>query len=138
MNNFYITDKDFINTKSYQDFISANKGMGILKIRASAANSAVPISNLKVTVSTIIDNNNVIFFEGYTNSSGVIENISLPAPLTNISDLTVPNKTVYNVVAVYNGDDIKQTYKVNIYDKIVVIQNINIVPPMKVSGVMWQ
>lgn len=138
MNNIYITDENFINTKSYQDFMNANKGVGILKIRASAANSAIPISNLKITVLKVIDNNNVIFYEGVTNESGVIENINLPAPSSNISDLTVPESMTYDIIAIYNGDNIRQTYKVNIYDKIVVIQNINIVPPMKVSGEMWQ
>ena len=138
MNNIYITDENFINTKSYQDFMNANKGVGILKIRASAANSAIPISNLKITVLKVIDNNNVIFYEGVTNESGVIENINLPAPSSNISDLTVPESMTYDIIAIYNGDNMRQTYKVNIYDNIVVIQNINIVPPMKVSGEMWQ
>lgn len=138
MNNFYITDDNFINSKSYQDYMQINRGRGVLKIRASAANQAIPINNLKITVSAVIDNKNVIFYEGYTNSSGVIENILLPAPIANNNDLTVPNKATYDVSALYNEADINQTYKVNIYDNIVVIQTINIVPPMKVSGAIWQ
>ena len=137
MNNYYITDENYTKSKSYQAYLNNNKGRGILKIRASAANQAIPISNLKITVSTIIDNNNVIFYEGYTNTSGVIENITLPAPVQNRSDLVTPANATYDVTAIYESN-MNQNYKVNIYDNIVVIQNINIVPPMKVSGAMWQ
>ena len=83
MNTYNFNDASFKNTSSYQNFISANPSEGYLKVRASAASQALPISGLKIVVSKIIDGNKVIFFEGTTDSSGVIEKITLPAPKLN-------------------------------------------------------
>ena len=131
MNTYNISDQNFINSVTYQQFIRQNPSQGYLKIRAFAANQAIPISGLKVIVSTIIDNDNVIFFFFFTNSSGVIENIILPAPKLNPNDLDVPNSIIYDVSITYMPDNFNQTYKVNIYENLGVIQNINIVPDMK-------
>ena len=68
MNTFNINDQSFINSKVYQDFLKENPGSGYLKIRAFTANQAIPISGLNIIISKNIDNNNVIFFEGTTNS----------------------------------------------------------------------
>ena len=128
--NYNFNDKEFQNTDIYKKFIEDNPKVGYLKIRASAANSAVPIENLKVVVSKNIDGNNVIFFEGLTNNSGVIEKITLPAPVLNSNDLTVPNSTSYDIKTIYEPDNITGLYQINIYDNLYVIQNINIVPKM--------
>lgn len=134
MNNFNINDEDFINTKLYQDFLRDNPSRGFLRVRAFAASQAVPISGLRVVVSTNIGGNNVIFFEGYTNSSGIIDQITLPAPTLDSNNLDAPNKTTYNVVATYLPDNISSVYKVNMYENIYVVQNINIVPDMSMGG----
>lgn len=128
MNTYNINDEEFKNSASYQEFIKNNPSQGYLKIRAYAASGAIPIEGLKVVVSTNIDNNKVIFFEGYTNESGVIEKITLPAPKLDISNLTIPITTIYDVSATYVPDNLKLLYKVNIYENIYVVQNINIVP----------
>ena len=75
MNIVYFNDQNFINTETYKKFINDNKGIGFLNIRAYAASSAVPISSLNVTVSKILDNQKVIFFEGATDLSGIISDI---------------------------------------------------------------
>ena len=95
-----------------------NSGIGNLKIRAYAASLALPVSGLEVTVSTIVDNYNVIFFTGKTDASGMIENIELPAPILG-NNLVIPNTITYNILAGNNN------YSVNMYDGICVIQNIN-------------
>ena len=133
MNIYNFNDEGFKNTQIYQNFINDNPGIGYLKIRASAASQAIPISNLKVVVSKTIGNDKIIFFEGTTNSSGVIEKIALPAPKQNTDDLTAPNSTTYDIDAKYEPDNLKDIYKVNIYDNIYVIQRINVVPTLNVS-----
>ncbi len=99
-----------------------------MKIRASAANSAVPISGLNVIVSKIIDNNKIIFFEGSTDSSGVIEKIILPVPSISGGDLVAPKGNTYDISTNYIQDNIINNYKVNVYENVYVVQNINIVP----------
>lgn len=126
MNNVNITDSNFISTIVYKKFMIENTGRGILNIRASFANQALPITNLKVVVSKEIENYNVIFYEGVTNISGLIEKISLPTPPKENDDLIAPKNTTYKITTLYNNRE--YTYVVNMYDEICVVQNINIVP----------
>lgn len=120
-----------MNNKTYQEFIKENPVKGYLKIRAFAASEAVPIEGVKIIVYHLIDEDKVIFFEGKTNKSGVIEKISLPAPKLNPNNMEKPQNTKYDVEATYNN--IKLIYKVNIYEDICVMQNINIIPEIKVG-----
>ena len=128
---YNLNDKDFLNSELYKSFINSNSRVGFLKIRAYAASGAVPISGLSVVVSKDIGGNKVIFFEGATNDSGVIERISLPAPRIDSDNLVSPILTTYDISAVYEGEN--KLYKVNVYDGIYVVQNINLTP--NINGV---
>lgn len=130
---YNINDKDFINSELYKSFINANPALGFLKIRAFAASQAIPISGLSVEVSKNIGGNKVIFFEGVTNESGVIERIPLPVPRIGTDNMMAPVITVYDVNTTYDGEG--RLYKVNIYDNIYVVQNINVTPNIS-YGVM--
>ncbi len=132
MKTYLFNDDEFKKTNSYQNFISANPEEGYLKIRAYAASGALPISDLKIVVSKVIDNNNIVFYEGMTNSSGVIEKIPLPAPKLIANNLTAPQSEIYQIDATYQN--IKNKYQVNIYENIYVVQTINIVPTMDVMS----
>lgn len=128
MNTYNINDQTFLNSDLYQDFIKDNPKIGRLRIRAFAANEAVPIEGVNITVSTIYNDNNIIFYKGVTDSSGLIERIFLPAPLLVTNNLEIPNKRVYEILATYPKDNLNTVYKVNIYEDVCVVQNINIVP----------
>jgi len=123
---YNIGDKDFLNSELYKNFINANPGFGFLKIRAFAASQAVPISGMSVVVSKDIGGNKVIFFEGVTNESGVIERINLPVPRMDSDNMVSPILTTYDVNTSYEGES--RLYKVNVYDNIYVVQNINVTP----------
>lgn len=130
MNTYNINDANYINSENYKRYIEENPAIGYLKIRAYAASQAIPISNLKVVISKIIEEDNIIFFEGYTNESGVIEKIPLPVPRIDLSSMDTPMGTTYDIITTYKpGENV--TYKVNMYDNIYVVQNINVVPTMK-------
>ena len=128
MNTYSINDENFKNSDTYQKFLKENPKQGFLKIRANAANQAIPIEGVKITISKIIDNNNIIFFEGTTNESGMISKIKLPAPPIDINNLNIPNKATYDITAIYEKDNITNSYKVNIYEDVCVVQHINIIP----------
>ena len=134
MNTYNFNDDNFKNTEIYKQYIASNAGEGYLKIRAYAASGAIPINNLKIVVSKTINGNNIIFYEGLTDSSGTIERIPLPAPKQNSDDLVIPSSTTYDIKATYQIDNTTRTYKANIYDNIYVIQTISIVPTMNVMG----
>ena len=128
MNTYDINDNTFTSSKEFQDFMSQNPARGFLRIRAYAASGAIPISGLDVVISTIINNSKFIFFEGSTNESGIIDNISLPAPKLNTDNLDVPTKMIYDVEASYEPDNFRRKYQVNIYENVFVVQSINVGP----------
>jgi len=126
MNNVNLND--FIGSESYRRFINLNPGEGYLRIRAYAASGAIPIEGLRVVVSKDIDNQNVIFFEGETDESGMIERISLPAPITDNNNLVAPEAATYNISSTYTPNNTTERFNVSMYDGICVMQNISIVP----------
>ncbi len=132
MNTYNINDESFKKTETYINFINNNPGSGYLKIRAYAASQAIPII-LEVTVSKIIDNNRIIFYDGNTNSSGIIEKITLPTPKIDPDNMSAPTSITYEVTAKYN--DYINTYVVNMYENIYVIQTINVVPNNNLGGI---
>ena len=133
MNTVSVNDQEFFNSKLYQDFLRDNPKRGFLKIRAFSASQAIPVSGLKVVVSKNIGNNKVVFLEEYSNESGIIEKIELPTPTLNTNDLDVPNSISYDITATYLPDNASGIYKVNMYEDIYVVQNINVVPNMNVK-----
>ena len=134
MNIYNVNDSSFINSKIYKDYLNDNPEKGGLRIRAYAASGAIPISGVNIIISKVIDNNFVVFYNGVTDYSGLIEKVILPAPKLELSNLGVPKKATYDIKATYN--DIDRLYKVNIYENVCVVQNISITPDMSASGMM--
>ena len=113
------------NNELFQKFLSFNRGVGTLMIRANTAREALPVSNLKVLITTIYEGETLTLFEGYTDESGMIQNLSLPAPKIDNNNLIVPIATTYMIKASLNSQ-FEQSYFVNIYDGISVLQNISV------------
>ena len=128
---FNINDDNYKKTNAYVSFMNEHPSKGNLRVKASAASGAIPISGVKIVVTTLIENNNVIFYEGETDSSGLIDRISLPAKKLDSNNLEIPDKTVYSIRATYVPDNLSMTFNVNIYEGICVVQNINIVPELR-------
>lgn len=126
MNDINVDDPRLQSNVDYQNFIRDNPGRGYLKIRASSINEAIPASGINIKVSKVIGNNNVIFFEGATDLSGMINDIILPAPRAITNDLEVPKFSEYKITA--TGDDINQEYTISICCSITIIQYINVIP----------
>ncbi|MBR4618285.1 MAG: hypothetical protein IKO49_03170 [Bacilli bacterium] len=119
------------NDQSYQNFLNDNPGIGTLKIRATSASEAIPINNVLITVSKEIGNNTIIFFEGRTDESGMINGIKLPTPVRVESDEDVPKFTTYQLRAVYSNNSFDKTYDISLCCGVGVIQYINITPDIK-------
>ena len=122
----FYTDKLLESDAEYQEFIRNNPGNGYLKIRASSANEAVPVEGLNIKVSKEIGNNNIIFYEGKTDYSGMINDIILPAPMANMDDLVEPNFTEYKINA--TNANTQQEFSISICCGFTVIQYINVTP----------
>lgn len=127
----FYNDKSLDNDKDYQEFISNSPGKGYLKIRATSANEAVPVEGLNIRVSKDIGNNKIIFYEGVTDYSGMINDIVLPAPPSIKSDLEIPIFNTYRLEA-YNNI-FKQEYNISVCCSFTIIQYINVIPNMETS-----
>lgn len=132
MDSINFNDTLFQQSSMYQNFIKENAASGVLTIRAYAANKALPIEGMEVIVYKIMDNKRVIFFEGKTDNSGLIENITLPTPVVSSDDLIKPKSQDYNIEAIYDMQNLK--FKITMYSNISVNQNINVVPELRLDG----
>ena len=124
----YFDNEEFKNSSTYNNFININNGKGILKIEASTANEAYPLSGVEITISKKLDGNNVIFYKGVTNDSGIIDGIILPTreakeEVEDVSDILF---TTYDLVANYPKYNFNKLYDVSIFDDIKVIQPITV------------
>ena len=126
-NTFYVTNPDFLKTDIYQDFMMNHPGKGNLKIRAYAASEALPVSGLRIIISTEVGGDKIVFFEGQTDSSGMIPTINLPTPALDFSNLEVHKTISYQIKAI-SQNSTSQEFTVKMYDGICVVQNINFVP----------
>ena len=121
----YIYDsEEFRNTGIYKNFINMNQGNGILKIDAYTANGAYPLEGIKAKIYKDFGNNRVLFFEGITNSSGIIDNIILPTKELEkeINEASDIDFTTYDLEVRYDKYNLNKMYDVSIFDDIKVIQ----------------
>ena len=122
------TDEKLKSDQQYQSFLNENPGRGTLKIRATSASEAMPVGNVLITVSKEIGSNIVVFFEGETDESGMINGIVLPTPVRVSSDEEVPEFTTYKLRAIYTADKFDRVYDISLCCGVGVIQYINITP----------
>ena len=110
------------NQISYEDFLEQNPKTGFLKIQASWAQQAVPISGLWIHVAQEFMGERVLFFEGKTDPNGIIDGIVLPAPPKAESfDPKAPHPgAIYQVYASREGLS-PQRYEVEIFEDITTI-----------------
>lgn len=116
--------QEFKSTDMYEEFIKENSARGILKIEAHSSTNAYPLKNVRVVVSKMIENDKVIFYDGLTNESGIIENIILPTKVmtdevNSAADIIF---TTYDVEASYPDNSLEKDYNVSIFDNVKVIQ----------------
>ncbi len=131
---YNINDLNFINSNLYREFKKENPSYGYLRIRAYQANEALPISGMKIIIKTRFMGNEIIFFEGETNSSGLIERIELPAPKVILDNMVIPKEIKYEVEAIYKKENFNYIYEVKMYEGICVVQNINVNPKTLEAG----
>lgn len=131
--------EEFKQTPEYQVFIKENPGMGTLKVLAFTAYQAVPIPGVEIVVTKDFGNNKVVFFEGYTDESGTIENIKLPAPTNKYDPITQQpaGHILYDLAAISEGYETIKKYNIDIYDNINSIQYVKMIPQVEFKGVKF-
>ena len=125
-----INYEDFKNTDLYESFISENPDTGFLKVQVFTAYGAVPISDTSIIISKDIEDYRVIFYQGVTDDSGIIENISLPAPLTVkvANPDIIPGYTIYDMTAIHEGFETIKKFSIGMFGDVKVIQYVKMTP----------
>lgn len=118
--------EEYFNSEKHADYLKNNPGSGLLRIQVYTANQAFPLEDVEVKVYKEIDGKRVVFFNGVTDSSGIIDNINLPTKevkkeVESASDIM---STDYIIEAKYPKTGVAQDYIVSIYDDLKVIQPI--------------
>lgn len=118
--------EEYFNSEKHADYLKNNPGSGLLRIQVYTANQAFPLEDVEVKVYKEIDGKRVVFFNGVTDSSGIIDNINLPTKevkkeVESASDIM---STDYIIEAKYPKNGVAQDYIVSIYDDLKVIQPI--------------
>lgn len=112
--------------EKYQSFIDENNGTGTLKVQAFVANQAFPLQGIDVKVFKNIGDDKVIFFEGETDSSGIIDDISLPAVVSkeDVEQASDIIYTTYNIEAINPETKEKKEYEIAVFSDLKIIQSI--------------
>jgi len=119
---------EFMNSPDYFDFIGENNKTGVLKVQVYTANQAYPLEGVNINVFKEINGNNVLFYSGVTDSSGIVDDIILPTKPGKES-IDSPDDIVYTdylVVLEYPKANVKREYVISIYDGLKVIQPVRI------------
>ena len=118
----YMSLEQFEKTDEYKTFIEENPSTGVLKVQVFTADQAIPIANAEVFITK------KMFFNGQTDSSGIVDNIILPAPKAeiNLDTFEVPKYTTYNLVV--SSDEYKKIkqYNISMYGDVKVLQYVKI------------
>lgn len=119
---------EFMNSPDYFDFIGENNKTGVLKVQVYTANQAYPLEDVNINVFKEINGNNVLFYSGVTDSSGIVDDIILPTK-PGKEDINSPEDIVYTdylVVLEYPKANVKREYIISIFDGLKVIQPVRI------------
>lgn len=116
---------------TYEQFIKDNPGLGTLKIQAFTAQQALPVENVHIVIKKDFQDQTQTFFDGFTDSSGIIDNVQLPAPKKSLSEdenyrgLTY---STYDIEATHPEYQKVNLDEVTIFDGVKSIQPINLTP----------
>lgn len=114
---------------TYKEFIDSNPMIGHLKIQ-SFCDDEIPLSGIRVRIKKNFSDGERIFFDGYTDEEGNINDILLPAPDYNVlkdSDQSMCPHAVYDVEV--SHDD----YNVDCNGNVRSFSHIESVYPIKIT-----
>ena len=125
-----ISYEEFQKTDAYPVFAKQNSDVGYLKVQAFMADQAIPIPDVEILITKEIGDDVVIFFRGYTDSSGIIDNITLPAPADtyNVSTETFSEFEVYDLTAVKESFQTLKKYTIGMFGGLKALQYIKMIP----------
>ena len=132
----FISLEEFKKLEEYQKFIKENPAIGYLKVQVFTAYGAIPISGADILITKDIGEYRVVFFQGKTDSSGIISNIELPAPpIDTFPDPnTPPQYTLYDLTAIHEEYESIKKYLIGMFGGIGIIQYVKMTPKIDLNN----
>lgn len=116
--------------KIYEEYLKENPENGILKVQVFMAELAIPLANVNILIEKEVENETLNFYDGVTDESGIIENITLPAP--KIDNTDIPSYATYVLIVNHPNYQGPTTFNVPIYSGQKMIQYVSLTPLTKV------
>ena len=104
---------------------------GKLRIRAYTAGGALPIKGARVEINGAEEANRSVTYVLTTDSDGITDVITLPAPDTSFSQIPYPSESpyaIYDVVVSADGYLTKEVKRLPVFAGIESFQGINMIP----------
>ncbi len=116
----------------YRDYTSNFNKKGFLRVETFASTGLYPVSNSRVVVYKNIDGQNYYIYDLFTDASGILDNLELPAPDKNLSlspdDNGIIPYATYNVYVEHPNFTPMHFENVPVFDGIVSIQSVEMIP----------
>jgi hypothetical protein len=107
------------------------ESFGSLRIRASAASSALPVPGALVRISGAEESNRLVNYTLITDRDGLTEKVRLPAPAVKYSLEPDPEErpySIYDVEIIASGYFTKRILALTVFSGVDSIQIINMIP----------
>ena len=121
----------------FDEFKGERNKRGILRVETYGSNGLYPVGNSRVVVYKEIDGEKYYIYDSHTDSSGILDNLQLPAPDKSLSETEqgsgglAPYAT-YDIFVSHPGFISTYLKNVPIFDSTVSIQSVEMLPT--VSG----
>ncbi len=127
-NEIYMPPAVAMDSDIYTQNLKNNMGTGFLRIEASSANNALPVSNALVIITQYIDGVEKIVRIVETDADGRTELIELSAVENNGELLPVSPSSNYNAIIFLDGYYEVQNKNIPIFSGITSLQPVNLIP----------
>ena len=118
-----LTPDDGSGEGDYRSFLRENPGRGMLKVQASRASGAYPVTGLRVALVKKFRDGEHVFYSGITDANGIIDGIELPAPpVENSLEYALPDKAASYILRTFSPEYADSEREVEIFGGIKTIQ----------------
>ena len=114
------------------DFLQNNPESGFLRVQVFAANQSFPIQNATVVVRKRFPGKDKVFFTAQTDSNGIMNRITLPAPDRELADApsALQPYSTYDVLVSHPRFIQVIVDDVAVFDSVETVQNVEMIPCM--------
>ena len=119
-------------SERYREYTRNFNKKGLLRVETFASTGLYPVSNSRVVVYKNIDGQNYYIYDLFTDASGILNNLELPAPDKSLSlspdDNGVIPYATYNVYVEHPNFTPMNFENVPVFDGVVSIQSVEMIP----------